>query len=575
MRQLAAPALTLAALFLSVNLIRAATCVSEEDCANQINQQNSTLTTIQQQQADLQRQLDAAKKGLNSTAAQLASIQKQVNDIQDQLTKADQDLQGAQAILDKNKELFRIRVRDLYIKGSISGWELLFGDSYSFADAAQFAGLKQVVIDHNKQLIIEYTSTVKNLSDTKNQIAAQAKTAQDQLAQIQAIKNAQAAQVASFQRTQSAYQSQLSDITKNLNNLSVQQQAIIAAKLAASAQNQSVGDVALGNYTLPTAPFGNAWVFLTYGYPHRVGMNQYGAYGRAKQGQDYQTILNAYFANIQIGPYSEPSTIPVQGYGTISFEDNYLKGIGEMPTDWGSPSNGGMEALKAQAVAARTYALNWLNAHPGQSICTDQNCQVYIGSDKGSYWDQAVDATRGIVITYGGAPITAWYASTAGGYTRTSQDVWGGYTAYTKRVRDYDGNGQPYDVLSPWYHKAWGDAGNGTPWLTEAQTEDLFNAAILYHATQSTQGSDYNLTQPDKGGSTPQQILDALSARGLAPIGAISSIGMHNDGSGYIDTVTVNGSRVFDGYEFRSVFNLRSVGTLAIWTSLYDVKHQP
>lgn len=574
MRQFAALALILTFLLTSVNLTRAG-CATEEDCANQINQQSSQLTTIQQQQASLQARLDSARRNLNSTAAQLAEIQRQVGDIQAKLAQADSDLKNAQGILDKNKELFRARVRDLYIKSGIAGWELVFGDSYSFAEAAQFAGLKQAVINKNKDLITQYTTTVKNLAATKAQIADQARVASDQLAQIQAIKYAQASQVAVFQRTQSAYASQLSDITKNLNNLTSQQQAIIAAKLAASQQNQSVGDVAPGSYTLPTPPFANAWAFLTYGYPHRVGMNQYGAYGRSRAGQDYTTILNAYFANITIGPYAEPSTIPVQGYGEISFEDNYLKGIGEMPTYWGDPSNGGMEALKAQAIAARTYALNWLAARPGQSICTDQNCQVYIGSNKGSYWEQAVNATRGIVITNQGAPITAWYASTAGGYTRTSQDVWGGYTAYTKRVRDYDGAGNPYDVISPWYHKAWGDAGNGTPWLTEAQTEDLFNSAILYQATNSTTGPDYNLTQPDKkDGSSAQQILNALAARNLTPIGNITSIITHNDGSGYIDTVTVNGSRSLDGYAFRSVFNLRSLGTLVLWTSLYDVRHQ-
>ena len=58
--------------------------------------------------------------------------------------------------------------------------------------------------------------------------------------------------------------------------------------------------------------FGPAFAFFTYGSVHRVGMNQFGAYGRAKAGQSYDTILNAYYNNVRLECRNFPNN-------TISF----------------------------------------------------------------------------------------------------------------------------------------------------------------------------------------------------------------------------------------------------------------
>jgi peptidoglycan hydrolase-like amidase len=84
-------------------------------------------------------------------------------------------------------------------------------------------------------------------------------------------------------------------------------------------------------------------------------MSQYGAYGRAKEGQNVDDILHAYYGNIEIKKdYSTDININVQGQGSYNIEE-YVKRIYEMPAGWAD--KGGMEALKAQAVAARSYAL--------------------------------------------------------------------------------------------------------------------------------------------------------------------------------------------------------------------------
>ncbi|HTG46367.1 MAG TPA: SpoIID/LytB domain-containing protein [Actinomycetota bacterium] len=118
----------------------------------------------------------------------------------------------------------------------------------------------------------------------------------------------------------------------------------------------------------------------------------------------------------------------------LSLED-YLLGIGEVPTSWP------VQALQAQAVAARTYAVYDL-LHAG--LRADCDCdltdgagdQTYLGSTRelgtgGARWVAAVQATAGEVVTYRGAVIQAFYAASDGGHSDSVQDVWhGGNAAY-------------------------------------------------------------------------------------------------------------------------------------------------
>lgn len=582
MRQLAALAFILTFLLISVNLTRA-TCNTEEECQAEIAAQNSQLSSIQKQQADLQRQLDAAKKSLTSTTAQLNDLQKQVDAIRAQLTSAEADLKNAQGILDQNKALFRARVRDFYMSTSVSGWELLFGGTYSFVDAAQTAGIKQAIVNKNKSLITQYTVTVRDLDLARAQIAESEKTATSQLAQIQAIRNAQSSQISGIQKTQSSLNTQVAQINANIKGLTVKQQEILAAKLAATAQNSTVGGGAPPTTTLPPAPFSPSFTFLTYGYPHRIGMNQYGAYGRAKAGQSSATILAAYYGSAATTRNDLPATISTD-QGVKNFETDYMYGIAEMPTYWAD--QGGYEALKAQAVAARTYALYYIGwPNNAGTICTTQSCQVYYGPKvndaAAAKWRQAVDETRGQIIMAGSSPKGTFYSSTDGGYTcvgfqnvdpcvvalvDSSSGGWGINTAW-----DGPGHGN-----SPWFHKAWGDRAGGSaynPWLNAEETADMFNATTL-----SKHSSTYNqyLSPIDKGGWSMQQVRDELAKLGKPVVDAASAVGYGFDGQGNTTAVSVVGNNgvaySLGGKEFRSIFNLRSRGTLAIWTSFFDVQ---
>lgn len=120
--------------------------------------------------------------------------------------------------------------------------------------------------------------------------------------------------------------------------------------------------------------------------------------------------------------------------------EEYLYGV--VPNEIESFSNA--EALKAQAVAARTYAsLNLtktaktnLHLNYGFNLCNDIHCQVYKGmNSENASTNAAVDETKDMVITYEGKLIEAVYSASSGGQTEDASNVWGG-APYLKSVED-------------------------------------------------------------------------------------------------------------------------------------------
>jgi stage II sporulation protein D len=121
--------------------------------------------------------------------------------------------------------------------------------------------------------------------------------------------------------------------------------------------------------------------------------------------------------------------------------DSYLRGVvpGEMPSSW-LP-----EALKAQAVAARTYALVSDRGGAVFDVYPDTRSQVYKGMDSEvASTSAAVRDTSRHVVTYDGELITTYFFSTSGGKTENVENIFGGSSApYLRGVKD------PYDRISP------------------------------------------------------------------------------------------------------------------------------
>ena len=142
--------------------------------------------------------------------------------------------------------------------------------------------------------------------------------------------------------------------------------------------------------------------------------------------------------------------------------ESYVRGVvpNEMPASWAT------EALKSQAVAARSYA----RATRGGSVFdfyADTRDQVYRGrSSETRATNRAVAATARVHAVYGGKAITAFFHSSAGGYTEDASYVFNS-TPYLKAVKDVDSSGRPFErrVSSSWLHWSGTLNANGSPEL--------------------------------------------------------------------------------------------------------------
>lgn len=134
------------------------------------------------------------------------------------------------------------------------------------------------------------------------------------------------------------------------------------------------------------------------------------------------------------------------GTGTVQVVNDqltmqqYLYGLGEVPSSWP------VEALKAQALAARTYAYKRVLSprSANYDILSTTSDQVYVGYEKqaaafGSQWVAAVNATDGQIITYNGSPIDALYSSSNGGYSEDSEYAFVSVVPYLRA------NADPFD----------------------------------------------------------------------------------------------------------------------------------
>lgn len=173
------------------------------------------------------------------------------------------------------------------------------------------------------------------------------------------------------------------------------------------------------------------YYFVGHGRAHGVGMCMDGVYYRAKEGQDYRTILNFYYTGIAFSGMDDNRPVRVLGRDgqvrVLSMHD-YLHHLQE------EPDNYPIEELKALYVAARTYTLSCINrnkhAAQGYDICSSGDCCQAFDENKtiGNYPNNnaAVDATTGQIMTYNGSPITAAYCGSCGGHSENNEDVWGG-----------------------------------------------------------------------------------------------------------------------------------------------------
>lgn len=543
---------------------------------------------------DLQKQIDSLNQArelsvnatkplegqLESLQRQLAQIQATIDNLAAGIAQKQKDLNVREDKLALQQALLEQRVRAYYIRSYLTDPLLVIFSSLQAGDLFRELSYRQSVAKEDRQIISSITAEVIDLLTQKEKLEKD----KARLAVLQADVDKNAKFLGGEVKKAKDYQAILS---AQIAQLSARQQQLIAEKLASlniprsayTTQGGCVDDRGID------PGFSPRFAVFTYGVPNRVGMNQYGAWGRAKAGQDDLQILHAYYNFDTISNVNTSIQIKVDGYGSYSLED-YVKRIYEMPDSW---TDNNLAALKAQAIAARSYALAYTNNGQG-SICTTQQCQVFQPNPKGGNWEQAVNQTAGQVMVLGGQPIKAWFSSTHGGYEFSSGDIGWSSTPWTKSMRDTAGSvsnfsdlqNSTYDKDSPWFYCDWGTRAQyqKTAWLKSDELADIVNVILLARKDSSTTEHLYQTDNPPPGTDTwsADQVKQELRNRGITPFNSISSASVSWDtGSGRTTSVNLSGdggSVNIPGSEFKDWFNLRAPANIQIVGPLFNIEQK-
>ena len=515
--------------------------VTYSDELDDLNKQIGDLTTALNQSI-------AATKPLES---QLTAIQTQITGIKNRVTTIESDMavkkknieDGYKNLGDK-EEMLNKTIRDYYIKSYYNNPLQLFFSAGSASEITQLLAYQRAKTNQDKSVITNIALTITDLEQRK----AVLENEQKRLVSIKATLDEQSGKLDTVIKGAKTYQAEVSG---KIAELSAKQQEIVNSR--SGGFTVSIGDSDLAddyNASIKgfreAAPSGYFAAFAFGAYTHRKGLSQYGARGRASQGQSTNQILHAYYGK---DPVSKDTggDIQVDGLGSMNFEDRYLMGIAEMPSTWPT------EALKAQAIAARTYAYRY--KVQGTSICTNEGCQVFSSSKADNppdAWKQAVQATRGQVIE----DVVTYFSSTTGGYLTTSgwdtTDGSGG-TNFTDKAYEKIGG-------SPWLYKAWYTQGYSTssdkcgrtnPWLSPQEMADIVNAAIALR----TGGVDTSRITPISScwGGNPYS-MDELKnlVSGNGGLSSATSVSV-SQGNGSTTNVTINGVSM-SGDDFKRAF---------------------
>ncbi len=486
---------------------------------------------------DINKQINDLTAAYNQSKAATAPLEAQLNDIKARVKFIEADLFRKKGEIDdgyKNLEkqtiVLNAAIRDFYIKSYYNNPLVILISATKASDITQALGYQKATADHDKAIITNIAITIQDLEiKQKNLEEEQAKLAVTKAKLDKIVGDAK------------AYQNSLS---VQIQALTQQQQAIIAAKQSALASATGVSlDTQNTSSACPSQP------------------------------------LSSYPSTIRV-------KFPDGHVETMPFEDQYLKGLGEMPRAWESVDKH-QDAFKAQVVAARTYALYKMI----RSSCRDFDVysttadQVYSGNTGDSDWNNAVNDTRGQFLQNGGNIIIAYYSANSGGHTLSPQEAWNGGGGYPSGISDMGDDGKPNGDLNArcigtlrWeYHYnigrngkiqyndtcPGGDINNNNSPMSSSELEDIVDATIW---TIRNNGK-----VPDNSMSH-DQIKNDL---GTAAIGSIQSISA-NVNDKYTSTLNVVGSNRtipdLDAQTFRLVFNIRSSDGFLIPSTAYGAR---
>lgn len=533
-----------------------------------------SLEEIGKQIADLQNQMELSMKATTPLESEVAKLSKQVAGIQSQIKQAGEKVEELSVnIKSRDREIavqyvvLSAKIRDLYKKSRLASPFLIFASSSTAGELTRGLAYKAAVADEDKNLIVSITQDILKLEADKKKI-------ESDRAQLAVLQKKLDTQKAFFEKEIAGAKKWQAELSGKIATLTAKQQAILSEK--SGTFQTTVGDVPLADDPASRPDynpgFSPAFAVFSFGAPHFKGMSQYGAFGRAKSGDNYEKILRAYYGNgIEIKEIDTNTQIRVEGYQSYSIEE-YVRRIYEMPGSWGDQS--GMAALEAQAIAARSYALA-----RGGSICPTEACQVFKPEPKGGNWDKAVQNTRGKVVYANGQPFSTWYASTSGGYLESYSANGYSTPGFWDTPSGQGGwTGQAYEKTagSPWFYKAWyksrsGDTcGRSHPWLNSEEMADILNAwHVLFNG-----GGDAGRVTPESScwGGNPYSKQELLGVGGFTSVSNVSVTYANNGVTANVTFQTNKGNTTISGSDFYKAFNLRAPGRISLKSGLFNIE---
>jgi len=574
----------------------------------ELNKQKTYLSEIEKRIKEISSSNYTLSEQINLLDAEISKLQAEISKKDREIEEKLKSIDEKQKLLSEKKESLDIVSSDLYMRSRYNEGQFLFSFS-SLDQVLRSLFVKKSTITTLKEEIEKITGEFQSLVDIKaslekekEELDKQKKDLDDSYAlikqeksRVQAELNKQIAERSKVKRTINGLSTELSDL---------QYQLLISRQGGTYINPSSVpsgGDYwgSLEGF-LEVAPKGSFGVFSIGAYTHRNGMSQWGAKARAENGQNYEQILSEYYLGSTLASgttetitvkfcdkwvYGETCKKCASGFKekTYNFETDYLYRLGEMPESWH------IEALKAQAIAARTYALNASNY--GRSSIWGNECGQAIGNLKSGQWKEAVDSTRGVVLNKNGSVFSSQYAAINGGYIDNKSNLVKWDTT-DKTGNDPDWMSRAWETLTKtqrsgtyyWFYKTWYRSGYsvGTtvsesscyrkPWLTEEEMADIINA---YQVGKARGWSDTRII-PLKDACHPRSSdnpntynpysHEELKALASKPVSKVYSVVVKNS-NGYTNSVifsTDAGIISMTGQEFKTAYNLRAPGNLRI-----------
>lgn len=580
---------TLKLMLLALAIFAATTLVFADDNCKNIADLDDRAACYEKEYASVSKKLsevqnkkDDISKKISDLSSQLTVTQSEINEISAEIKSVQETLAVISSNLDDRKAKLQAKINlrnqlirnyskniqmndvELFLSRSSNQWGFT-GFELSYISAAfnkAVSGEFIKIIEGLNAEIAGFEKDKANAEKLKNELTAEQTKLLSIKVSLDSEKKEATNEFGELSEKEKSYEEKLED-------LSEKQQEIL--KLKGGDENGSVGNYAPPSAKTPDPPFKPAFAAFSYGaYTHYNGMSQYGAKGRADDGQDYKEILKFYYKADVKEDEDLMDEIAVQGQGKMDFQE-YLYGIAEMPSDWPD------DALKAQAIAARTYAVRYTNGGD-KAICTSQSCQVFLKSKSDNppaKWKKAVDDTENVILK---DAKTSQYSSTTGGYiNNVGWDVDGNWPgdAYEKKAG------------SPWFYKAWytksynssDTCGHNHPWLTDKEMADILNSWVVWRKGSGDDKGHISPVTTSCWGGDPYS-LDEMAEKADKygeKYSSVGSVDVDISNGGYTSKVklsTNRGSVEISGEEFKTVFNLRAPGYVSLKSRLFDLERR-